>query len=405
MTDIKPIRLLFWTREEFPTFRVDVDVLFGMEMIGRGHQVDFVMQAEKPDTPPGPHAWRGRTVFVGRTSTGSMLARFTKHWYSFWHDLTCLLKLARKPRYDAIQFRDTFVVAAFGVIIARMRGLRFYYWLSFPYPEADFHHADAGETRFPALARLRGRVSAWLLYRWILPRADHAFVQSERMKQDIMREGIPGEKLTPVPMGIAATDIARIPTARPDSDLIVLGYLGALNADRHIEALIEMLAQLRAEQLPVRLLLVGDAFDPMDRQALQSRAEDLGVADRLEITGNLPREQALSRILEVDIAFSPIFPIPIFLPASPTKLVEYLALGIPVVANDHPEQRAVLRASGAGITTPWNARHFARGAKTLIRAGATRRREMGAAGRAWVLQNRTYDIIADQLEQTYRDLA
>ena len=43
-----PIRMLYWTREEFPTFRVDVDVLFGRQMLERGHQIDFVMQAESP---------------------------------------------------------------------------------------------------------------------------------------------------------------------------------------------------------------------------------------------------------------------------------------------------------------------------------------------------------------------
>jgi hypothetical protein len=36
-------------------------------------------------------------------------------------------------------------------------------------------------------------------------------------------------------------------------------------------------------------------------------------------------------------------------PASPTKLVEYMALGKAVVANDHPDQRMVLEQSGAGI--------------------------------------------------------
>jgi glycosyltransferase involved in cell wall biosynthesis len=400
-----PVRMLFWTREEFPTFRVDVDVLFGRELLLRGHQIDFVMQAEQPGTPTGAQSWRGRTVYVGRTAAGSTLARFTKHWHSFWHDLGSLWRLARKDRYDAIQFRDTFVVAALGILVARARGLKYFYWLSFPYPESDFHHADAGETRFPALARFRGWVSAWLLYRWILPRADHAFVQSERMKQDIIKQGIAAEKLTPVPMGIAAADIAGMPMAAArSSGESVLGYLGALNADRHIETLVEALAILRGGGLRVRLLLVGDSFDPADRQGLHARAKALGVADQLEITGNLPRAQALLRMMEVDVAFSPIFPIPIFLPASPTKLVEYLALGIPVIANNHPEQRVVLRESGAGLTTPWGARHFARGARFLLRQTPEVRHEMGSGGRAWVVANRTYTIIADRVEGRYRSV-
>ena len=52
MTDRK-IRMLFFVREPFPTFRVDVDVLFGVELLGRGHEIDFVMQAASSGDPGG----------------------------------------------------------------------------------------------------------------------------------------------------------------------------------------------------------------------------------------------------------------------------------------------------------------------------------------------------------------
>ncbi len=38
--------------------------------------------------------------------------------------------------------------------------------------------------------------------------------------------------------------------------------------------------------------------------------------------------------------------------ASPTKLVEYMAMGKAVVANDHPEQKRVIEESGAGYCVP-----------------------------------------------------
>jgi hypothetical protein len=38
--------MLFFVREGFPAHRVDVDVLFGRELLERGHQIDFIMQAE-----------------------------------------------------------------------------------------------------------------------------------------------------------------------------------------------------------------------------------------------------------------------------------------------------------------------------------------------------------------------
>jgi glycosyltransferase involved in cell wall biosynthesis len=80
--------------------------------------------------------------------------------------------------------------------------------------------------------------------------------------------------------------------------------------------------------------------------------------------------------------------------------VEYLALGCPVVANDHPEQRLILRESRAGVCVPWGARHFARAVRWLMARSQAERAAMGSRGRAWVECNRTYARIADQMERT-----
>jgi glycosyltransferase involved in cell wall biosynthesis len=85
--------------------------------------------------------------------------------------------------------------------------------------------------------------------------------------------------------------------------------------------------------------------------------------------------------------------------ASPTKLVEYMALGLPVVANDQPEQALILRQSRAGVCVRWGARHFARGVRWLVARGPVERARMGRQGREWVEANRTYARIADDFER------
>src|SRR5690606_17005293 len=121
----------------------------------------------------------------------------------------------------------------------------------------------------------------------------------------------------------------------------------------------------------------------------------------LTITGFVPRAKALALISTVDIAFSPFYPTPVLEMCSPTKLVEYLALGIPVVANDQPEQRLILKQCRAGVCVPWGARHFARAAEWLVRRPPLERQAMGARGARWVLEHRTYGRIADELEAKY----
>jgi glycosyltransferase involved in cell wall biosynthesis len=399
----RSIRLLFFTREDFPTHRVDVEVLFGRELIGRGHGIDLVTLAESKNVASGPQDWHGRTAFVGPTAAGhGFVGRLLKQCLALWHDLMSL-RLVQAKCYDAIQVRDKFLIAAIGVVVAHARGVRFFFWLSFPMPEADLHHARSGNARFPAINYVRGVLSGWLLYRWIIPKSDHVFVQSERMKEEICARGADPKNVTAVPMGV---DLSQVAAARRRDPAAVdgetkLGYLGTLDANRHLGILVDMLGLLRQSGLPVRLLLVGDAHARRDRESLERRAAELGVSQHLEISGFLPHVEAMKRISGVDICLSPIHPSPIFRVASPTKLVEYLALGLPVVANTHPEQRVILRQSRAGLCVPWGARHFARGVRWMMRLNSAQLAAMGERGRLWVEEHRTYRRIADDVERKY----
>jgi glycosyltransferase involved in cell wall biosynthesis len=78
-----------------------------------------------------------------------------------------------------------------------------------------------------------------------------------------------------------------------------------------------------------------------------------------------------------------------------------MALGKPVVANDHPEQADVLRDSGAGIVCGWNEAAFAAAIVELLR-DPTRSERMGAAGRAYVAEHRTHWAMVELVYGRYR---
>jgi len=403
------IRLLCFVREPFPTFRVDVSVLFGQELLGRGHHIDFVMQAASERQKTGQQPWNGATVWVGKKNDGEGVAsRLGDQVLSLLHDLRCLL-LVSPARYDAVQVKDKFFVAPLIYFVARLQGLKFLYWLSFPMPDAQLLRADDPSTSFRHLVRLRALLAKWLLYRWLLPRADHVFVQSEQMKQDVLAYAIPPDHVTPVPMGVPKEELqdlgdnARSQESVPGSMLDVV-YLGTIARARRLEVLVDTLTELRIMGIDARLTVVGDGESPRDREFLERYAAAAGVREIFSITGFLPRSQALERVRHADIGLSPFFPVPILRSTSPTKLVEYMALGVPVVANEHPEQRRVLHASRAGVCVPWGGRYFAKGIRFLAETGRAQRREMGLRGRRWVREHRGYDVIASELEEKYCEL-
>lgn len=400
------MRVLFIPWEDFPTDRVRINVLFGSELVSRGHEIDLVMQAADERVAVGPQSWHGRTVWVGPTDgKNGMLHRLRRAWLSLVHDVRFLLR-ANRERYDAVLVSDKFFTGAIAAVLAKARGLRFIFWLTFPYPEADVYRARLGVTRYPRLTSLRGRVNALLLYRWILPRSDHVFVQSERMKRDVCARGADAANVSSIVTGFDLTRIAPValPAHRAAESPIVIAYLGTLNAMRRLDVLVDMLAELRRGGMDARLLIVGGSPNARDRRALETRAAELNVTPYVELTGALPQQDALRRISAADVCVSPIHRSPILDVGSPTKMIEYMALGMPVVANDHPEQRLILHATRGGVCVPWGARHYARAVRWLMSRRPEERAAMGARGRAWVEQNRTYARIADDVERVCLDV-
>lgn len=404
MTDAR-IRMLFFPAESFPTNRVRLNLLFGRELLARHHAIDLVMQAADSSVRVGRHDWHGRSIWVGSTdSRDGLRYRLRKHFLGIWHDIRWLWRV-NASEYDCILVSDKFLLAAIAAVVARARGIKFLFWLTFAFHKSHVLLGREGIVRYPALSRLRGHVAAFFLHHWIVPLSHHVFVQSRYMADDFRQHGADPGKLTPIVTGIDVGEI--VPATGADAvrrdHVLTIAYIGTLVRERRLEILVDMLADLKRRKVDARLLLVGDGEAPEDRLSILDRATRMGVIDQIEITGFLPREQALERVRAGDIAVSPIYPSPIFDGASPTKLVEYLALGLPVVANSHPDQSVVLKGSRAGVCVPWGARHFARAVHWLARHSDCELAALGQRGRAWVEEHRSYAGIADEFERACRE--
>lgn len=393
--------MLFLPREPFPTDRVRINTLFGQVLLARGHAIDLVMQAADSTIKPGPLPWHQRTVYVGPTDGGDgILHRIRKHVLGIKHDLTWIWR-ARRSRYDFILVSDQYLLAAIALAVAHMRGLKFMFWMSFPFHTARVISSRERLNRYPRLTLIRGHIESFVLRHWIIPRSDHIFVQSQRMAKDFMALGADERSLTPIVTGVDLDGVElrdnRIPAHT--SRALTIVYIGTLDRLRRLEILVDALADLRQRGVVAKLLFVGDGERPEDRETIQRRAISLNIADQVEITGVLPRREALRLAATADIGVSPFHPSPILDVASPTKLIEYLALGLPAVANSHPDQSLVLQQSRAGVCVPWGAKYFARAFHWLARRSPEERTAMGLRGRQWVEAQRSYSSIADDFER------
>jgi glycosyltransferase involved in cell wall biosynthesis len=403
------VRVLVISSDTFPPTRVDVAVLFGKELAGRGHRFDWILQSEAACARSYVTPWGGGEAWVGATDLGnSLLRRLHKHALGIGNDLRLLTRL-RRTRYDAVEVKDKFLTGAIAAIACRISRTPFIYWLSYPFPEAYQQRAKDGTARYPRLYVLRGRAFGWLLYHWLLPAADHVFVQSEQMREDIATHGVPTAKMTVVPMGISAELGALAASSSAPRRLLPAGipcvlYLGTLDRVRRLDFLVRVFARVRAAVPNARLYLVGQGVHAEDEPFLRQEAARLGLASSVAFVGQLPQAEALRYVMEADVCASPFYPTPVLRSTSPTKLVEYLALGKAVVANDHPEQRRVIEESGAGLCVPYDEERFADAIVTLLE-DPDARRSMGERGRRYALEKRSYGVIADVVERRMLEIA
>lgn len=399
-----PLRILVVTSDKYPPFRPAAKAIFGEEFSRRKHTVDWIMQAMRPETQGGTVSFGNGEVFLAPSRKGtSRLNRLWKHIADLINDLKAF-GLARRRKYDIVQVKDKYIAGILSLLAARLSGSKFCFWLAYPHAEVDLHLVRHGMARYPLLYRLRGHAMAFTLYKVLLPRADHTFVQSEQMKRDIAARGISADSMTPIPGSLTLETIPFKGEADAGPEGPIVLYVGTLHRNRRLDFVVRMFRKVVREMPEARLWFVGGGVDPEDEAMLHREIEREEIAaDTVRFFGAIPMNEVWQHIEKSAVCLSPIYPSFIFDQGSPTKLIEYMAMSRPVIANDQPEQVQVIGESNAGICLPWDETAFADATLKLLRDPGLAK-QMGARGRAWVERNRTSAIMADVVESKYYEL-
>ncbi len=390
----RPLRILQLVPEPLPTFRADVATLFGKYLPRHGVQCHVVGKGSAAP-PDGQGFASARRASIG--------ARW-KAELSFL--ALCLRALlgARRAGCDAIQVRDMVSIGLLALAVARLKGLPMVYWVSYLMSEGRIERARAVGGWRSRLVLLKGLAERWLLYRVLLPRADHVFVQSEAMARHVCSHGIARERVSAVPMGVDMENVVRPLQGRPWPGWErqpVIAYLGTLDRARRLDVLLDALQLVRREQPDARLLLIGGAPQQADVAQLLQAARERGLAEAVQVTGWLPAAQAWEYLLGAQAAVSYVPRGALYDVSSPTKLLEYLALGMPCVGNDIPDQAAVLAASGAGWLSASTPQAMAEALLAILRdPDAARAR--AAAGPAFIEAERSYRVLGAAVAERYR---
>ncbi len=181
-----------------------------------------------------------------------------------------------------------------------------------------------------------------------------------------------------------------------DPERPVVLYLGGLMAGRGLEELVDAIGLVPA----VQLVMLGSG---VEEGALRARADAAGASVLIlpPVAPGLVEAYAAS----ADVGVSPILPSCLnYRYSLPNKLFQYMAAGIPVVASDFRQVRAVVEGSGAGVVADTtNPIAIANGIRQVL-ADPAEAAAMGARGRAAVIDRYNWEVSAAVLLEVYAGL-
>jgi len=173
----------------------------------------------------------------------------------------------------------------------------------------------------------------------------------------------------------------------------LVGYAGSMGLPNALDTLLDAAALLQQDGNSLQFVLVGDGHE---RERLAARIGSLGL-DNVSLLPSIPKAQVPALLAAMDIAYIGWQRVPIYrFGIAPNKLMDYMMARVPVLhaveAGNDP-----VAESGCGLTvTPEDAVASADGLRRLAALPAAERQAMGERGRAFVLAEHTYPVLAQR---------
>jgi len=326
---------------------------------------------------------------------GSGLIGYVREYSSaLYHELRLAKKVYRQVGFDVIQGcnppDDIYMVAR----CFRKYGVQYV-----------FDHHDICPELFEAKFGRKGishKLLAWL-ERQTYRHSAFAFVTNESYKEiAITRGGMDPKKVYVLRSG---PKLERLAIRPPREELkkgkkYMVGYLGVIGKQEGIQYLLKAARCIREKMKrdDICYCIVGGGTALEEMKGLSAH---LGVSDIVTFTGRVPDDVMLDYLNTADVCVNPDEYNPMNDKSTMNKVLEYMALGKPIVQFDLKEGRYSAREASL-YAKPNNSVDMAKKIVTLL-DNEKKRKEMGAFGRRRVLEELSWEHTSKALLQGYED--
>jgi len=329
-----------------------------------------------------------------RAATGGGLGYLREYGTAMGHTLRIALRLGWRRPFDVVHACNPPDLYWLVGLPLKLRGARFVYDQHDLVPELSL-------SRFGSDRKLMHRICL-LLERVTFATADHVITTNGSYREVALRRG--RKSPSQVDVVRSAPEIARFRDQRPDPQLKrgaahLLAYLGVMGPQDGLDYALRALAALRNDlgRRDWQAVFVGGG-DML--QASVELADALGLGDVVRFTGRIPDEELCTWLSTADVCLAPDPKNPLNDVSTMNKIMEYMALGRPIVSFDLVEAR-VSAGDAALYATANDELAFAQAIAGLL-DDPERRAEMGRIGRERVTGELSWDTSRVELIGAYR---
>jgi glycosyltransferase involved in cell wall biosynthesis len=349
---------------------------------GRGYEAAY-------ESIDGVHVYRHSLPLEGHSGLGYLLEYGT----ALLAEFLLSLRIARRHGFDVIHAcnpPDTiFLIGRFFGLF----GKRFI-----------FDHHDINPELYEAKFGRRDLAYRLLrlLERWTFATADVSIATNDSYRRiAIERGGMSAERVFVVRSGADLSRVRRVPEnpAQRRGKRFLVGYVGVIGKQEGLDLLLEAIAWIRRSLArdDVHYVIVGDGTE---LAALRAQAQQLDLTDCVEFTGRLPDAQLWEILSTADVCVNPDRVNAMNDLSTMNKIIEYMALGKPIVQFDLTEGRFSAQDTSV-YARPNDVADFAAKLCALLDDAPARER-MGEFGRRRVERVLAWEHQIPQLLAAYR---
>lgn len=309
--------------------------------------------------------------------------------------------LIQDLNFDLIQARNSIFDGLLALKMRKKFKIPFVYQLTFINPKNNLDYNNK------SIFWVIYQKCAPIIHDYILRKADIIFPISVYMKNYLKNKNLNEQKIFPLPMGVNPKkffpnqNIDNLKSKYNLQDKKTFIYIGTMAKKRHLDIIVRAFFLVKKDIKNAKMLMVGNGSG---KEELEKLTVNLNLENDIIFTGDVPYTEVPKYICLADIGLSPVPPLNIYKMSSPTKMLEYMASGIPVIGNrEILDIRNVISKSNGGILVDFDTNSFAAGMIKLARKEELAK-VMGEKGRDWVIKNRSYEQMAKKVEEVYIQL-